>query len=81
MGNLDNQAIQVETSANKLDSLAPRINESRVTWIHEVARVGDVIHAEKLGADAVIIVGLEGAGLKNPEQLFTMIMSITWIML
>jgi nitronate monooxygenase len=70
------EGVQVETSAYKPDSLVPRIKESGVTWIHKVARVGDAIHAEKLGADAVIIVGLEGAGLKNPEQLPTMISTI-----
>ena len=63
------EGVQVETSGYKPDSLASRIKESGVTWIHKVSRVGDAIHAEKLGADAVIIVGLEGAGLKNPEQL------------
>ena len=29
----------------------------------------DAQHAEELGADAVIVVGLEGVGFKNPEQL------------
>ena len=37
----------------------------------------DAIHAEKLGADAVIVVGLEGVGFKNPVQLPTMI-TTTW---
>ena len=69
--------VQVETATYKPDSLVPRIKESGVTWIHKGARVKDLLHAEKLGADAVIIVGLEGIGFKNPEQLPTM-MSTIW---
>jgi hypothetical protein len=34
------------------------------------------VHAEKLGADAIIAVGLEGVGFKNPEQLPTMTTTI-----
>jgi nitronate monooxygenase len=62
----------VETAIYKPDSLAPRIEESGLTWIHKTARVKDALHAEELGADAVIVVGLEGTGFKSPEQLPTM---------
>jgi nitronate monooxygenase len=62
----------VETAIYKPDSLAPRIEESGITWIHKTARVKDALHAEELGADAVIVVGLEGTGFKSPEQLPTM---------
>jgi len=68
--------VQVETATYKPDSLAPRIKESGVTWIHKSARVKDALHAEKLGADAVIIVGLEGIGFKSPDQLPTMATTI-----
>lgn len=71
------EGVQVETAVYKPDSLAPRIKEGGVTWIHKTARVKDAIHAEKLGADAVIVVGLEGVGFKNPVQLPTMI-TTTW---
>ncbi len=70
------EEVQVETSVYKPDSLAPRIKEGGVKWIHKTARVKDAIHAERLGADAVIIVGLEGIGFKNPEQLPTLITTI-----
>lgn len=46
-------------------------------WIHKAARVKDALHAEKLGPDALIVVGLEGAGIKNPEQLPTMT-TVVW---
>jgi nitronate monooxygenase len=56
--------------------LAPRIKESGLKWIHKAARVRDAVYAEALGADAVIVVGLEGTGFKSPEQLPTMISTI-----
>lgn len=71
------EKVPVETAIYKPDSLAPRIKESGLPWIHKTARVKDSLHAEELGADAVIVVGLEGVGFKNPEQLPTFI-NITW---
>ena len=70
------ERVQVETATYKPDALAPRIKEGGVKWIHKTARVKDALHAERLGADAVIVVGLEGVGFKNPEQLPTMITTI-----
>jgi NADH:quinone reductase (non-electrogenic) len=69
--------VQVETSGYKPDALVARIKESGITWIHKAARVKDAIHAEQMGADAVMVVGLEGAGFKNPEQLSTLT-ATTW---
>lgn len=66
------EGVGVETAIYKPDSLAPRIEESGITWLHKTARVKDAQHAEELGADAVIVVGLEGTGFKSPEQLPTM---------
>lgn len=70
------ERVPVETAAYKPDALAPRIKEAGLTWIHKSARVKDAIHAEALGADAVIVVGLEGTGFKSPEQLPTMLTTI-----
>ncbi len=67
------QGVPVETAAYKPDALAPRIKEAGLTWIHKTARIKDAVHAERLGVDAAIIVGLEGVGFKNPEQLPTLI--------
>ncbi|MBI4268191.1 MAG: nitronate monooxygenase [Chloroflexi bacterium] len=66
----------VETAAYKPDALAPRIKAAGLKWIHKSARVKDAFHAEQLGADAVIVVGLEGTGFKSPEQLPTLITTI-----
>lgn len=68
--------IPVETAIYKPDSLVPRIKEAGLTWIHKTARVKDALYAESLGADAVIVVGLEGTGFKSPEQLPTMTTTI-----
>ena len=67
------EGVPVETAAYKPDAVAPRIKEAGLKWIHKSARVKDAVHAEALGADAVIVVGLEGTGFKSPEQLPTMI--------
>jgi NADH:quinone reductase (non-electrogenic) len=71
------EKVPVETSAYKPDSLAPRLKKARLTWLHKAARIKDAVHAQELGADAIILVGMEGAGIKNPEQLPTMT-TILW---
>ncbi len=67
------EKVAVETAVYKPDALAPRIKEGGIPWIHKAARVKDALHAEDLGADAVIVVGLEGVGFKSPEQLPTFV--------
>ncbi len=71
------ERVPVETSVFKPDALAPRIKQSGLQWVHKSARIRDAVHAQELGADAIILVGLEGAGIKNPEQLPTMT-TILW---
>ncbi|MFX1264642.1 MAG: NAD(P)H-dependent flavin oxidoreductase [Promethearchaeota archaeon] len=70
------EGIPVETSVYRPDSLASRIKESGIRWIHKAARVKDALYAEGLGVDAVIVVGMEAAGIKSPEQLPTMISAV-----
>ena len=69
--------VPLETSAYKPDGLVPRIKEAGLTWIHKAARVKDAVRAAGQGADAVIIVGLEGTGFKSAEQIPT-ILSVIW---
>jgi NAD(P)H-dependent flavin oxidoreductase YrpB (nitropropane dioxygenase family) len=71
------EQVPVETAIYKPDSLVPRIKQSGLIWTHKTARVKDAVYAESLGADAVIVVGLEGTGFKNPEQL-PMMTTTTW---
>ncbi len=71
------ERVPVETSVFKPDALVPGIKAGGLKWIHKAARVKDALHAQELGPDAIILVGLEGAGIKNPEQLPTMT-TIIW---
>jgi len=66
------EQVPVETALYKPDALAKRIKESGLKWIHKSARVKDAVHAQELGVDAIILVGLEGGGFKNPAQYPTM---------
>ena len=66
------EQIPVETALYKPDALVSRIKQSGLKWIHKTARVRDAVHAQELGVDAIILVGLEGGGFKNPAQLPTL---------
>lgn len=61
----------IETAAYRPDEYADRIKKSGIPWIHKAATVDFCKHAEKLGADAVVLVGLDGYGFKNIKQLPT----------
>ena len=67
----------VETAAFRGDDHGKRLKEAGVKWIHKVATVKHAVIAERQGADAVVIVGMEGTGFKSIEQLPTLI-AITW---
>jgi len=67
----------LETSIYRPDEYADRIKKSGIKWIHKGATVHFIKHAEKLGADAVVLVGLDGWGFKNIRQIPTFT-SIAW---
>jgi NAD(P)H-dependent flavin oxidoreductase YrpB (nitropropane dioxygenase family) len=60
------------TSAFRANDHGRRIKEAGLKWIHKVASVQHAIAAEKQGADAVVIVGLEGTAFKSISQLPTL---------
>ncbi|MHB1127004.1 MAG: NAD(P)H-dependent flavin oxidoreductase [Bacillota bacterium] len=66
----------LETAAYRGDALGKRAKEAGRVWIHKAATVKHCIKAEEQGADAVIIVGLEGIGFKNIEQLPTILCGV-----
>ena len=70
------EKVPLETAVYRPDALAPRIKEGGLLWMHKSARIKDALHAEKMGANAVILVGLEGTGFKQTEQLPTMLTTI-----
>ena len=61
------------TSAYKASKIGKKLHSAGVNWIHKCATMKHASSAEKDGADAVVIVGLEGTGFKNPVQNTTMI--------
>jgi NAD(P)H-dependent flavin oxidoreductase YrpB (nitropropane dioxygenase family) len=67
----------IETSVMAGKQYLPKIREAGAKWIHKVACVEHALAAERHGADAVIIVGLEGFGFKHVSQLPTLI-GVTW---
>jgi len=64
------------TSAYRADNHGKRIQNAGLKWVHKVATVQHALAAERQGADAVVIVGLEGTAFKSIFQLPTLI-SIT----
>lgn len=69
--------VAVETAPMRADFLGKPLQEQGIKWIHKVGSVKHALSAERQGADAVVIVGLEGAGFKAMDQLTTMI-NIPW---
>lgn len=67
----------IETSVFRAGEYGARAKAAGARWIHKVASVEHAIAAEREGADAVVIVGLEGIGFKHTSQLPTMV-SIAW---
>jgi NAD(P)H-dependent flavin oxidoreductase YrpB (nitropropane dioxygenase family) len=61
------------TSAYQATFIGKRIHEAGGYWFHKCALPKHALSAEKAGADAVTLVGLEGAGAKNPLQNTTLI--------
>ena len=61
------------TSAYRADDHGRRIKEAGLKWVHKVATIHHAQAAERHGADAVVIVSLEGTGFKNISQLPTLV--------
>jgi nitronate monooxygenase len=61
------------TSAYKSAKIGKKLHDAGCYWFHKCATMKHAISAEKEGADAVTIVGLEGTGFKNPFQNTTLI--------
>jgi len=67
----------IETAVFTADEYGKRIKDAGRKWIHKTATLKHALHAQKQGADALIMVGLEGIGFKNVQQLPTMT-TIAW---
>ncbi|MBN1613067.1 MAG: nitronate monooxygenase [Deltaproteobacteria bacterium] len=73
---LDEGIDVVETAVFNADAHGKRIKDAGRKWVHKTATVKHALHAQDQGADAVIIVGLEGIGYKNIHQLPTMVTAV-----
>jgi nitronate monooxygenase len=61
------------TSGYKASFLGNKIHDAGAIWIHKCVLLKHALSAEKEGADAVTIVGLEGTGFKNPYTTTTLV--------
>jgi len=68
------QVPAVESSARKPDPWMKLMKEAGIKVIHKVARVRDGITAERLGADAVTVVGTEEGGHPGAERVSTSVL-------
>jgi nitronate monooxygenase len=73
---LDEGIEVIETAVYNADAFGKRIKDAGRKWVHKTATVKHALHAQEQGADAVILVGLEGIGYKNIAQLPTMITAV-----
>lgn len=67
----------IETAVFNPDKYVERIKKAGLIWIHKAATVDHIKRAERLGADAVVLVGLDGYGFKSMRQLPTFT-AIAW---
>ncbi|MFX1305087.1 MAG: NAD(P)H-dependent flavin oxidoreductase [Promethearchaeota archaeon] len=61
------------TSAYKAARIGKKLHDAGCYWFHKCATIKHALSAEKAGADAVTIVGLEGTGFKNVNQNTTLV--------
>ncbi|TKJ25798.1 MAG: nitronate monooxygenase [Promethearchaeota archaeon Loki_b31] len=61
------------TSAYQATHLGKRIHEADCYWIHKCALIRHAISAERAGADAITLIGMEASGFKNPYQHTTLV--------
>ena len=63
----------IETSGRSPEPYMDWLKASGVTVIHKASRIRDALTAQRLGADAVIIVGYEAGGHPGMEETGTMV--------
>ncbi|MFX1452216.1 MAG: NAD(P)H-dependent flavin oxidoreductase, partial [Promethearchaeota archaeon] len=56
------------TAAAKIEAFGKEAQEYGMNWIHKVTTMKHALSGVKMGADVIILTGLEGGGLKNPKQ-------------
>lgn len=61
------------TSGYKASFIAKRVSEAGGIWIHKCTLLNHALSAEKEGADAITILGIEGTGFKHPASNSTLV--------
>jgi nitronate monooxygenase len=68
------QGVEVfTTSAYQATHIGERIIEAGCYWFHKCALLRHAISAERAGASAITLIGMEASGFKNPFQHTTLI--------
>ena len=70
---IEEGARAIETSVYNAAHHGKRAKEAGLVWFHKVATMKHALAAERHGADAVVMVGIEGVGEKSAVQVTTMI--------
>jgi nitronate monooxygenase len=70
---IDERVPVIETAGSRAVDFGARVKDAGLIWIHKVQTVRHALAAQRDGADAVCIMGLEGAGLKSPLALPTLV--------
>ncbi len=70
---LDNGVKIFTTSAYQAPKIGKIVKDAGGYWFHKCSTIKHALSAEKLGVDAVTLVGLEGTGFKNPLQNTTLV--------
>ncbi|MGB5912764.1 MAG: nitronate monooxygenase [Promethearchaeia archaeon] len=70
---LDNGVKIFTTSAYQAPKIGKIVKDAGGCWFHKCTTIKHALSAEKLGVDAVTLVGLEGTGFKNPLQNTTLV--------
>ena len=63
----------IETAGSRAIDFGEKIKGAGLIWIHKAYTVKHALKSEQDGADAVVMMGVEGAGLKNPTMLTTFV--------
>jgi NADH:quinone reductase (non-electrogenic) len=69
---IEERVAAIFTSAYKAEEHGKRIKVAGIPWVHKVGTIKHAQAAERQGADAVVVVGIEGEGEKAANHLTTM---------
>ncbi len=69
---LEEKIKTVFTSAYDGSHIGKVFKDAGCNWIHKCATIRHAVSISRKGCDAVVIVGIEGTGFKNPEQHSTL---------